>query len=79
MDKEGEKCISRHDKAVLNRLFNPELPNSDVPDDEQNDPVDSEYFEIKSKLKCMLCQFQFNYNNKNSVKITWKIKWSFTE
>ena len=38
----SDKCISSHDKAVLNRLFNPELPHSDVPDADL-EPVDSEY------------------------------------
>ena len=33
------RAISDHDKAVLNRLFNPELPTSDVPD-ETPEPVD---------------------------------------
>ncbi len=27
--------ISGHDKAVLNRIFNPELPYSDVPEKDQ--------------------------------------------
>ena len=38
---EGQPSISQHDKAVLNRLFNPNLPYGDVVDEEEADSEDT--------------------------------------